>query len=236
MVDGESKGVVSSYTFTNVTADHTISASFNPAAVSFAVTTENLGTETASTAFSVTITAKDIEGNTATGYTGSHNIIWSWTASNSPESTEPTKPADGDQTFSNGAVTVTGFILTNSSETTAITATANGAAGTTPDITVNAGALNKFTFANIGEQQKSVSFYIIITAKDAVNNTVTSYAGTGTLTASTGTGTISPISTGVFTSGVWAGDVTITDKGDPVVIEIVDNGITGKSNDFKVKN
>jgi len=28
LVDGESKGVVSSYTFTNVTADHTISASF----------------------------------------------------------------------------------------------------------------------------------------------------------------------------------------------------------------
>jgi hypothetical protein len=174
VVDSSSVGAVTSYTFTDVTAGHTISASFNPAAVSFAVTTENLGTETAGTAFSVTITAKDIEGNTATGYTGSHNIIWTWTANNSPNETEPTMAGTADLDFSAGAVTVTGFILTNSSETPTITATATGAAGTTPDITVNAGALASFTFDAVGAQIAGIEFSVDLSAAvDSYGNAVT---------------------------------------------------------------
>ena len=240
-VDGSSVGTGASYTFSNVTENHNISASFNPAAVSFAVTTENLGTETAGTAFSVTITAKDIEGNTATGYIGSHNIIWSWTASNPPDGTAPTKPADGDQTFSDGTVTVTGFTLTNSSETPTITATeiVSSASGNST-VTVNSGTLASFAFAYIdfactkteGMPGKNKPFAITITAKDASENTVIGYTGTGTLTLINNiTGTAFPrvyidkvvivISSGTYEDettvkfndglldGVWTGTVII---------------------------
>ena len=111
------------------------------AAASFVVTTEHSGTETVGTSFSVNITAKDSEGNTAISYTGDHNITWTWTANNSPLSTAPTKPVDGNQTFSDGVVIVTGFILTNSGETPTITATAGSVSGSTSSITVNDGTL-----------------------------------------------------------------------------------------------
>ena len=108
----------------------------------FLVTTEHSGTETAGTPFSVTIAAKDSSGNTATGYTGGHAVAWTWDATNSPSNTAPTKPADGDQTFSAGVVTVTGFTLTNSSETPTITVTADSISSSTSTITVNDGSLN----------------------------------------------------------------------------------------------
>ena len=113
------------------------------AAASFVVTTQHSGTETAGTSFSVTVTAKDADGNTATGYTGVHSITWTWTATNSPDNTAPTKPANGNQNFTNGAVTVAGFTLTNSGETPTITATAGSVSGTTSAITVTAGTKNK---------------------------------------------------------------------------------------------
>jgi len=113
-----------------------------PPAATFTVTTENSGTETAGTAFSVTLTAKDGDGNTATGYTGAHSVAWTWTATNSPGSNAPNKPGDGNQTFTAGVVTVAGFTLTNSGETPTITGTAGSVNGTSAAITVNDGALN----------------------------------------------------------------------------------------------
>ena len=112
------------------------------AANAFLVTTQNSGTETAGTAFNVTITAKDSSGNTATSYTGPHAVAWTWDATNSPSGTAPTKPPDGDQTFSDGGVTVTGFTLYNSSEKPTITVTASSISSSTPTITVNAGSLS----------------------------------------------------------------------------------------------
>ena len=213
VVDGKSKGAVSSYTFNNVTADHTIEATFNPTAVSFAVITENLGTETAGTAFSVTIIAKDIEGNTATVYTGSHNIIWSWNASNSPNDTPPTMAAYGDQTFSNGAVTVTGFILTNSGETPAITATVGSVSGTTAPVTVTAGVLNSITItptsADVvaGENQTfSAQGY------DQYNNEISGLTYTWSVIAGGGS-----IDSGLFTAGTTAGTTaTVEAESSPV--------------------
>ncbi len=112
------------------------------AAESFVVTTEHSGTETAGTSFSVTLTAEDGDGNTATGYTGVHSIVWTWTATNSPGGTAPTKPSDGSQTFTAGIAAITGFTLTSSGETPTITASADSVNGTISAITVNNAALN----------------------------------------------------------------------------------------------
>jgi len=110
-------------------------------AASFTVTSQHSGTETAGVPFSITLTAKDGAGNTATGYEGAHNIVWTWTAAKSPNGTTPTKPADGNQTFTAGIATIPGFTLNNSGETPTITADVNGVSGTSDAITVNDGAL-----------------------------------------------------------------------------------------------
>ena len=111
-------------------------------ATSFTVFTEHSGTETAGTAFSVALTAKDANGNTVSDYAGDKSIAWTWTATNGPDGTAPTKPADATQTFTAGVCTVSGFTLTNSSETPTITATAGSVSGTSAAITVDDGPLH----------------------------------------------------------------------------------------------
>ena len=97
-------------------------------------------------------------------------------------------------------------------------------------------ALDHFEFATIGGQTAGTAFSITITAKGSSGNTVTDYAGTGNLSDTTGT--ISPAITGSFASGVWTGDVTITDKKNNVVVTIKDNidsTKTGNSSRFDVQ-
>ncbi len=88
------------------------------------------GTQTAGTSFTVAITAYDAYGNTATGYTGSQNLVFSG-PSNSPNSTAPTaKNSSGTAinfgtatatTFASGGATVT--VTLYDAQTTSITVT-----------------------------------------------------------------------------------------------------------------
>jgi len=72
-VDGESVGAVDSYAFDNVTEDgHTISAAFVYALDHF--TFASIGGQKAGTAFAITITAKDVNDNIATGYAGTGTL------------------------------------------------------------------------------------------------------------------------------------------------------------------
>ncbi|MCW4002933.1 MAG: PKD domain-containing protein [Candidatus Bathyarchaeota archaeon] len=106
----------------------------------------------------------------------------------------------------------------------------------TAELTVTAGALHHFVFDTITSPKTvGTPFSITITAKDAFENTVTSYVGTNTLTVSAGT--ISITTTTAFTGGVWTGDVSITPTGDDITISTAasaDNTKTGISNAFDV--
>jgi hypothetical protein len=94
-------------------------------------------------------------------------------------------------------------------------------------------ALHHFTFNTISSPQTAgVAFSITITAKDAYENTVTSYIGTNSLTDSTGT--ISPVTTGGFSSGTWTGSVTITKAQTGVTITTIGGGKSGTSGSFNV--
>jgi hypothetical protein len=157
------------------------------AATSFIVTTEHSETETAGTAFSVTVIAKDGNGNTATGYTGAHSIVWTWTANNSPNSTAPIKPVDGNQAFSIGAVTVTGFTLSNSGEIPTITATADSVNGTSSAITVAAATKNKLLWVT-----QPVS--LVLTGATWATFTIEITDKYGNRTSDTGNVTIAPSS------------------------------------------
>ncbi len=96
------------------------------------------------------------------------------------------------------------------------------------------GAFDHFTFAAIGQQTTAIPFSITMTAKDAHENTITSY--TGTVDLSTNAGTILPAISGTFAGGVRTESVTVSRAGTNKTITAVDHGGTkaGVSNTFTV--
>ena len=178
--------------------------------------------QTAGSAFTITITAKDSNGNTITSYTGTNTL-----------------------TVSSGTITpttTTAFVagvwtgqvkLSQAGTGISISTSGSGKSGTTNKITVNPGVLDHFIFNTISSPQTvGKAFSITITAKDANSNTVTSYTGTNTLTASSGT--ISPISTSAFVAGVWTGSVSLSVSSSGTTIGTSGSSKSGTSNSFNV--
>lgn len=93
-------------------------------------------------------------------------------------------------------------------------------------------SLDHFSFDSIGTQTTGIAFNITIRARDASNNTVTSFAGPVSLTVSSGT--ISPTTSGAFSSGVWTGSVTLGGTGSTRTITATGGGKTGTSSSFTV--
>ena len=98
--------------------------------------------------------------------------------------------------------------------------------------TVNAAALDHFSFATIGNQTENIAFSVNITAQDVYGNTVTSYTDTNALTDTTGT--INPTVTGTFTGGIWMGNITIASVQSGVTITTSGGGKSGVSNAFDI--
>jgi hypothetical protein len=99
-------------------------------------------------------------------------------------------------------------------------------------IMVNIPPLDHFVFSTVGTQTAGIAFSITITAKNALNSTLTNYVGTNTLNVSTGT--ISPTISGAFINGTWTGSVTLTDANSGVTIFTTGSSMTGTSNSFTV--
>jgi hypothetical protein len=110
----------------------------------------------------------------------------------------------------------------------------NGATGDALSVVSDFAPLNHFVFSTVGTQVAGTSFNIIITAKDASNNTLTNYVGTNTLNISTGT--ISPTITGIFSSGVWTGSVILTHAGSGITLFTTGSNMSGASNLFTVNS
>jgi hypothetical protein len=108
----------------------------------------------------------------------------------------------------------------------------NGYKTVTAMFTQTTAVLDHFDFTVSSPQTAGTAFGITITAKDASDNTVTSYTGINTLTVSSGT--ISPTSTTAFTAGVWTGDVTLFTSGSGITIGTTGDGKTGTSDDITV--
>ncbi len=169
-------------------------------AASFRVVTQNAGTETAGVTFSVTLTALDAYGNTATGYNGAAvSIDFTSTATAAPDSTLPTIPTPQTLDFSAtpGIATATGFILVNAGETPTITATDGTISGISAAITVNPAAAASFnvTTSGGGTETAGVAFNVTLTALDTYGNTATGYNGAAVSIDFTSTATAAPDST-----------------------------------------
>lgn len=141
----------------------------------------------------LTITALDAYGNTATGYTGSHNIVFSGPAASPSPSSKAATVSDsagndvaiGTATpivFSAGVATVSGDkngeLIVYKSGSTTIKATEGSITHTAVALTVAAGAANKLILTpTTTTPVAAASNNVTLTARDSYENTATSYAG-----------------------------------------------------------
>ena len=230
-VSGTSNGVMTLYkvqTAGIVVSDgshtsNTLSVTVAPGTIaSFSIPAP--ATQTAGTAFSVSLTALDAYGNTATGYTGAQCVTFSGPA-NSPGGTAPVYPAHGACaagqsaiTFTNGAATASGITLYNASTSTVLTATdaTSGKSGSSAPFTVSPLAISSLSLsAATTTPRAGQADNLTITALDTYGNTATSYTASHNLTFSgaTAIGTFNPTvtnSSGVATNFGTATAITFT--------------------------
>ena len=206
----------------------------NGGAAASSYTVANPGTQTAGTAFNVTITATDSYGNTATGYAGAKAVTFSG-PSNSPSGHAPTYPASATFTAGVGTASVTLF----DAQSTTLTATQGTITGTSSSFTVNGGATaSSYTVANPGTQTAGTAFNVTITAIDAFGNTATGYAGakavvfSGPSNSPNGHAPTYPASV-TFTGGVGSASVTLYDV-QTTTLTATQGTVTGTSSTFAV--
>src|SRR5205823_107989 len=134
------------------------------------------------------------------------------------------------------------FTGTGTAGTFTATSASSNKTGTSGSVTINAGALDHFSFANIPDGQTAgTAFNITITAQDINDNTVTSFDGNGNKVILTSTGALSgaPITSPAFVNGVLSSfAVTITNTGSFRITATASAGgspkPTGISNSFTV--
>ena len=163
----------------SITGSATVAVS--PAAASTLVVTAP-ASATAGAAFSVTVTAKDPYGNTATGYTGTVHF----TSSDSqtgvilPANYTFTAADAGVHTFTNGVTLETAGNQT-------VTATDTSTSSITGSATVTVASAAQVTHLNVSAPTSATagqSFSVTVTAQNASNSTVTGYTGTVHFTSS----------------------------------------------------
>ncbi len=183
----------------------------------------NINTQTAGTAFNLTLTAQDASNNTVTGFTGTVGL----------STTAGTITPTTSGAFAAGVRTESATVTQAGASKTITANDGSGHTSSSNYFTVDPGVLHHFAFANITNQAAGVAFNIGLTAQDANNNTVTSFSGTVSL--STTAGTITPSTSGTFSAGLRTESVTVTGSGASQTISANDgSGHTGTSNSFMV--
>jgi hypothetical protein len=135
----------------------------------------NPGTQTAGTAFNLTVTGKDTFGN---GVSGPQALTFSGPAS-APDGTTPSYPASVTLTGGEGKAQVT----LSDAQTTTITVAQGSVKGTSSSFTVNPATAAELSLAAADETPTAgVSDNLTITAIDQFGNTATAYTGPKTLT------------------------------------------------------
>jgi subtilisin-like proprotein convertase family protein len=181
-----------------------------PAASSFTVSGFPSST-TAGQAGRFTVTARDANGNVATGYTGTVH-----SASSAPQAGLP-----ADYTFTAadaGSHTFSAALKTAGTQSLTVTDTAaSGLTGTEAGIAVSPAAASRLKVSAPAGATAGTAFSVTITALDAYGNTATGYAGTVHFASSDGRAVLpadSALTNGADTFSVTlktAGSQTLTD-------------------------
>ena len=208
LVDGTSVGAVSSYTFSNIAANHTISATFTAGATSYTITPSAGANGTISPSGAVTVNSggsQTFSFTPATGYQVSSVVVDGTTVTTA-----------SSYTFSNvtGSHTISvTFAPTVNTYTITASAGANGTISPSGAVTVNSGGSQTFSFSpatgykvsNIVVDNATVttaSSYTFSNVTGSHTISVTFAPITYTITASAGSnGTISPSSAVTVNSG-----------------------------------
>jgi subtilisin-like proprotein convertase family protein len=150
-----------------------------PAASSFVVSGFPSST-TAGQVGSFTVTARDANGNVATGYTGTVHFTSSDPYAGLPADYTFTAADAGTHTFST-TLTTAGMQSLTTSDTAA-----SGLTGTEAGIAVSAAAASRLVVSAPAGATARMAFNVTVTARDAYGNTATGYTGTVHFTSSDG--------------------------------------------------
>jgi hypothetical protein len=191
-------------------------------------------------AFTVTLTATDEYGNTATSYAGAKTIVWSG-PSNSPSAKAPSYPAT--VTFTAGVGAAASIKLYDAQTTTLKAKEGATIEGTSGGFTVKAAVAKKLTVPTPSEQEAGAAFNVTLTAIDESGNTATSYAGAKTLVwsapanAPNGTAPEYPASaTAVtFTAGIGTASALKLYDAQTTTLKAKEGTIEGATGSFTVK-
>lgn len=133
-------------------------------------------TQTAGTAFNVTLTAQDTYANPTGALTGAKNVSFLGPLS-SPSGAAPTYPSTAS--FSGGTATVSVILVDAQSTTITVNDTSDSLSGTTNSVTVAAAGANSFGVSPANPTPTAgTAFNVTVTAKDLYLNVATSYSGT----------------------------------------------------------
>jgi hypothetical protein len=139
------------------------------------------GTIIAGTPFTVSVTVYDEFDNVKTNYEGDNTVLWTTTAATSANGTARIIPANGNQFFTAGVATISGFTFYNSDQipfpTITITDGPTASPGTTGPITVRNAILDNFRVVAGTSQAGGVPFDVTVTARDIYWNTCIDYTG-----------------------------------------------------------
>lgn len=135
---------------------------------------------TTDVSFSVTMTAYDAQGNVKTDYDGAHSVTWSYAggaSASSPAGNPAQKPTDGNRSFSDGILDISGFKLVTVGTTT-LSATADAVSEDSDEIVVAPGVLDSLVVAGVTDPLTAGDTSdVTVTARDAEQNVKIDYTG-----------------------------------------------------------
>jgi subtilisin-like proprotein convertase family protein len=164
---------------------------------------------TAGQAGSFTVTAKDANGNVATGYTGTVHFTTSDPQAQLPADYTFTAADAGSHTFST-TLTTAGMQSLTVADTSA-----SGLTGTEAGITVIPAAASRLAVSDPATATAGTAFSVTVTAQDAYGNTATGYTGTVHFTSTDAQAVLPADSTESPRGMTGAGSSTFTPCGIP---------------------
>jgi len=202
------------YVLLNEPLTGTATVQVDPAAAThFTLTTPS--TAAAGQPTTVTVTAVDRFGDTATGYTGMVHFTSS--------DTQALLPADAALVSGTGVFSAT-FVTAGSQTLTTTDTVARTITGTSPAIAVSPTAASEFTIIGASTATAGSPVKFTVAAFDAFNNTATGYSGTVHFTSTDPAATLPPDSTLMSGTATFsatlttAGNQTVTANGQLVVV------------------
>ncbi|MBN2417576.1 hypothetical protein JXO52_17195 [bacterium] len=190
-------------------------------------TIANVSDQAAGIPFPITVTARDLYGNTITAFSGTGNTV---NISHSGSGAiVPTTSGD----FTNGIWTGNVIVSqTQLNDRIQVTRTGGGQTGISNQFNISASSVDHFTISSIGATQiAGVPFPVTITAHDAANNIIDTFNGSANLFDETGSNTPSQFS---FEDGSWTGNVTVTTSRLGNTLTVSSLGKSNSSNEFNV--